>query len=109
MKKEMKKIAKETNAALATLNTTPPDMQLFFMYRSTDAEGMMLGGFALSLRICLHPDEAVGVISGGNKNDVANVWKDVGIASIARTCAHEMGKYRIEYSLFYKILTASRN
>ena len=100
MTKEMKKIAKETNAALATLNTTPPDMQLFFMYRSTGGEfDPFLGGYALRGQICLHPDTSVGVISGGYKNDVVNVWKDVRIASIARTCAHEMGKYRIEYSL----------
>lgn len=91
MTEEMKKIAKETNAALATLNRTPPDMQLFFMYRSTGImwDGIQ-GGFALRDKICLHPDEAVAVIAGGYKAD-GGEWSNLLISTIAQTTAHEMG------------------
>ena len=86
MKKEMseimRKITTETNAGLATLNTTPPDMQLFYMYYSNGSTGM-----AKRSQICLFPDSSFAVVTGGLYNNPRL------ITSIALSTAFLMGTH----------------
>ena len=101
MKKEMteimRKITKETNVGLATLNTTPPDMQLFYMYYSNGSKGM-----AQRSQICLFPDSSFAVVTGGLYNNRKSIYEDRLITSIALSTAFVMGTH---YNYVFHILS----
>ena len=85
----MKKITTETNAGLATLNTTPPDMQLFYMYNSKGSKAMARNGPL----ICLFPDSSFAVVTGGLYNNRKSIYEDRLITSIALSTAFVMGTH----------------